>query len=64
MISIKKSRAGYRVIHSGKNGEPLCVSEVLTSLAAAKKNVRAMKEVYSWYPVKAHVKYNGKIILV
>ena len=46
MIYIKKSKAGWRVQYTGKNGEILAVSEVLTSKQNAWKNVRAMLELY------------------
>lgn len=42
MIHILKSKSGWRVRYSAKNGEILAVSEVLTSKANAWKNVRAM----------------------
>lgn len=47
MIHILKSKSGYRVRYSGKNGEPLAVSEVLESKANAWKNVRAMMKVFN-----------------
>ena len=47
MISILKSKSGYRVRYSAKNGEPLAVSEVLTSKANAWKNVRAMMKLFN-----------------
>jgi uncharacterized protein YegP (UPF0339 family) len=47
MIHILKSKSGYRVRYSGKNGEPLAVSEVLESKANAWKNVRAMMKLFT-----------------
>jgi uncharacterized protein YegP (UPF0339 family) len=52
MIHILKSRSGYRVRYSGKNGEPLAVSEVLTSKANAWKNVRAMMKLFDRIAVR------------
>jgi uncharacterized protein YegP (UPF0339 family) len=47
MIQILKSKSGYRVRYSGKNGEPLAVSEVLTSKANAWKNVKSMMKLFT-----------------
>lgn len=46
MIQIKKSKAGFRVRHLGKNNEVLCTSEVLKTKVAAFKNVAAMIRLY------------------
>lgn len=46
MIHILKSKSGYRVRYTGKNGEILAVSEVLTSKQNAWKNVRATMKLF------------------
>lgn len=42
LIQITQSKAGFRVKYYAANGEMLAVSEVLESMANARKNIKAM----------------------
>lgn len=56
MIHICKSDTGFLVATIGKNGEPLSVSEVLTSKANCWKNIRAQTDNFN------SDKYDGIIV--
>lgn len=42
---IKKTPKGFRVRYYANNGELLAVSEIVNSLANAKKNIKAMRKL-------------------
>lgn len=63
MVEIKRSKAGFRVIYKAANGEPLAVSETLESLANAKKNIKALANIFGTGAAVA-VFYNGKLLYV